>query len=229
MVLDRNQAARWVFGSALAIFAYRYFTHSLVHQLQQPLLSKSDFDYAYWFYHFIHFPEVFVKNRMGAIFFDGALLVSTIACFINMGRNREVVLLCALSWSFYGLTYNSYSYYHSHALIGIMVLPYAFLAKEEDNFKLAWDGFRYFCLYIYADAFFLKVLAGPPVFSFPAGLEIILQGCMLVGFFTRRWDRVLFFLPILLLSMTYFFDDAFYFELLILNLTLLPFKEKNPF
>jgi hypothetical protein len=259
----RDRAARWVFGFALGIIVYRYFTHSLVHQLQQPVLSESDFDYTYWIYHFIHFPEVFVQNRAGAIFFDLLLLASTLSCFITKGGQRGIVLLCAVCWSLYGLTYNSYSCHHNHSIAGIMILPYAFLAKDEKSFKLAWDGMRYFCLYVYADAFFVKTFIGQNLFYFPDGVEfiktnqsafllqnpdsalhrvyaffithprlsytgfvgmVLLQGCMLLGFFTKKWDKYLFFIPIVFHSITYFFVDVFFFELLILNLTLLPFK-----
>ncbi|HTI09566.1 MAG TPA: hypothetical protein VL832_13445 [Puia sp.] len=262
--LDRDRAARWVFGALLVIFFYRYFTHSLVHQLQQPVLSQSDFDYTYWLYHFTRFPDVFVQHRTGAFLFDGVLLASTLYCWATRGGRRGIVVLSALCWSLYGLTYNSYSYHHNHAVIGIMVLPYVFLAKEESSFTLAWDGMRYFCLYIYVDAFFIKTFIGQNVAYFPAGVEfiktnqsafmlqhpgsalravyafflthprlsyagfvsmVLLQGCMVVGFFTRKWDQFLFFIPLVFHCITYFFIDVFFFELLILNLTLLPAKK----
>src|SRR5882757_7612546 len=100
--LDRDRAARWVFGALLAVFFYRYFTHSLVFQLQQPALYLSDFDYTYWVYHFIRFPEVFVQHKAGALLFDGVLLASTLFCWITRGGKRGIVLLCAVSWSLYG-------------------------------------------------------------------------------------------------------------------------------
>ena len=55
---------------------------------------------------------------------------------------------------------------------------------------------------------------------------ISMQGCMIAGFFTKKFDRILFFLPILFHSSTYFFVDVFYFELLILNFT---FFDANSF
>ena len=262
--LHRDRAARWVFGALITIFFYRYFTHSLVFQLQQPVLSESDFDYTYWVYHFTRFPDLFVQHKAGALFFDIVLLASTLFCWATRGMKRGIVFLCALCWSLYGLTYNSYSYHHNHAVIGFMVLPYVFLAKEETSFKLAWDGMRYFCLYIYVDAFFFKTFVGQNIFYFPAGVEfiktnqsadilqhpgsalrtvyafflthprlsyagfvgmVLLQGCMVVGFFTRKWDKVLFFIPIVFHCITFFFIDVFFFELLILNLTLLPAKK----
>jgi hypothetical protein len=53
---------------------------------------------------------------------------------------------------------------------------------------------------------------------------VLLQGSMAVGFFTKKWDKYLFFVPILFHLINYLFVDVFFFELLILNLTLLPFR-----
>jgi hypothetical protein len=128
---------------------------------------------------------------------------------------------------------------------------------------MVWQGARYFCLYLYADAFIYKALIARNLYYFPMGAEIIktnqaafmlnspasalspvysyfithpalayacfagmvlLEGSMLVGFFTKRWGRFLFFVPILFHAIDYFFVDVFFGDLLILNLTLLPYQ-----
>jgi hypothetical protein len=64
---------------------------------------------------------------------------------------------------------------------------------------------------------------------------VLLQGSMIIGFFTKKWDRLLFIVPILFHLINYFFVDVSFWELLVLNLTLLPFLsppdngiERNP-
>ncbi len=260
--LDREKAARLTFGFALLILADRYSTHTLVHQLEHPVLFITEFDYTFWIYHFIRFPEIFVQNRYGSYFFDTILVVSTIWNLLTAAKNRIVVLIGALAWTLYGITYNSYVCHFMHNISGIMLLPYVFLAKKEKDFSLVWDGARYFCLFIYADAFLYKAIIGRNLYYFPMGVEIIktnqaqfmlqnptstltriysffitrpglsyagfvgmvlLQGSMIIGFFTRKWDRFLFFIPILFHLINYFFVDVSFWELLVLNLTLLPF------
>jgi hypothetical protein len=53
------------------------------------------------------------------------------------------------------------------------------------------------------------------------------EGVFLVGFFTRRFDRYLFLLSILLPVGFLFLSDAFFFELIILGLTLLDLRDKK--
>ncbi|MDP4151725.1 MAG: hypothetical protein Q8937_19475 [Bacteroidota bacterium] len=265
LTLNREQAARCVFGSALIIIAYRWLTHSLVHQWQQPTLFETDYDYTYWAYQCSRFAGFFVQNKAGAILFDLLLLVSTAWCCADKGRQRLPVLFCAIWWSLYGLGYNSYVCHHTDAIVGMMVLPYAFLARSEKGFRLSWDLFRYFCLYLYTDAFVYKAFVNGNLFWLPAGVELIKtnqshymlqnpgtawsaiyrffitheglsygcfaaavlgQGCMAVGFFTRRFDRWLFLIPILFHTVTFLFIDVNFYELLVLNFTLLPIRDR---
>lgn len=229
--------------------------------MQQPVLYETGFDYTYWLFHATGIPKLITGNNAMAWTFDLLLLSSTLYCWITNGRHVRAVLVCAICWSFYGLIFNSYSHNHNICVIGIMVLPYAFLAQKEKKFKLAWEGLRYFYLYIFADAFIQKALIKHGLFFFPDGAEfikinqglfmvrhpnslftqlyawvishpvlaytgflimILLQGCMIIGFFTKKWDRWLFWIPILFHTVNFLFIDVFFYELLILNLTLLP-------
>ncbi len=63
--------------------------------------------------------------------------------------------------------------------------------------------------------------------SFLHGLFItglIAEGCFIIGFFTRRFDKYLFLLSILMPIGFYLFSDAFFFEILVLSFTLIPFR-----
>lgn len=58
---------------------------------------------------------------------------------------------------------------------------------------------------------------------------ILLQGFMVIGFFTKKYDRLLCLLPVLFHLATYFFVDVCYFELLILNFTFIRADDLNRF
>jgi hypothetical protein len=267
LLLDREKAARLTFGFATLVLVYRYGEWSLVHQLRQPLLFDSGFDYTYWIYQYLRLPGLFVGNKPGALLFDLLLFTSTLFNLITAAKSRVAVLVCALAWTLYSITFDSYVCHFNQNLNGLVLLPFAFLAKKEEDFRMVWEGARYFCLYIYVDAFIHKASIGGNLFYFPEGVEIIktnqaqfllqnpgsalvpvyswfithsgisyagfvtmvmLQGIMGVGFFTKKWDKYLFFVPILFHLVNYFFVDVFFFELLVLNLTLLPLLPPQP-
>src|SRR6516225_6971363 len=143
-ILNKDRAARWTFGFAIFIFIYRLLTHSMVHQMEQPVLYETEFDYTYWLYHLTDLPHLLAGNAVTAWIFDISLLCFTVYCWATFGRHRWAVLCCAVGWTFYGLIYNSYTHHHNVAIIGVMVLPYAFLVRKENKFRLLWEGFRFF-------------------------------------------------------------------------------------
>ena len=52
---------------------------------------------------------------------------------------------------------------------------------------------------------------------------VIIEGLFIIGFFTRKYDKYLLILSILLPAGFWFTADAYFFELLILSLTLVNF------
>lgn len=51
------------------------------------------------------------------------------------------------------------------------------------------------------------------------------EGLMVIGFFTRKWDKFLFWCPVFIHLTTYFFSDVFFFQLLILDFSLLGVRQ----
>jgi hypothetical protein len=68
------------------------------------------------------------------------------------------------------------------------------------------------------------VISHPSVAYLGFLIMILMQGCMIIGFFTKRCDRWLFWIPIIFHTVNLLFIDVFFYELLILDLTLLPFS-----
>jgi hypothetical protein len=50
---------------------------------------------------------------------------------------------------------------------------------------------------------------------------VLVEGIMVVGLFTKRYDRWLIWGPVLIHGLTYFFSDVFYIELLVIDLSFL--------
>ena len=55
----------------------------------------------------------------------------------------------------------------------------------------------------------------------------LMELLMLTGLFTKKYDRVLFWIPILIHVSTYFFTDVLYYELLVLDISLLSLSQIN--
>ena len=58
-------------------------------------------------------------------------------------------------------------------------------------------------------------------------LVFLLEGAMVIGFFTRRYDHLLFWIPIIVHLMTFVFIDISYLELLVLDISMLPIPYLN--
>jgi hypothetical protein len=53
----------------------------------------------------------------------------------------------------------------------------------------------------------------------------LLEGVMVIGFFTRKYDRYLIWIPIIVHVVTYFFADVFFIELLVVDLSFLSLSQ----
>jgi hypothetical protein len=58
-------------------------------------------------------------------------------------------------------------------------------------------------------------------------LLMLIEASMLIGFFTKKWDRLLFWFPVFIHLTTYFFSDVLFFELLVLDFSFLSIKQLN--
>ena len=56
-------------------------------------------------------------------------------------------------------------------------------------------------------------------------LVMLLEGLMVIGFFTKKWDKLLFWFPITIHVATYFFSDVMFLELLIIDFSLLSLRQ----
>ncbi|MEM7103118.1 MAG: hypothetical protein AAF502_08320 [Bacteroidota bacterium] len=65
-------------------------------------------------------------------------------------------------------------------------------------------------------------IANPDLATVFVAAGVIAQAAFIIGFFTRKLDWLWFILPILFHTISYCFLGVFFFELLVLNFTLLP-------
>jgi hypothetical protein len=76
--------------------------------------------------------------------------------------------------------------------------------------------FSSFCRWCIRDGWFLNT---------GNALIMLLEASMILGFFTKKWDRILFWFPIFIHVTTYFFSDVLFLELLVIDFSFLSIKQ----
>ena len=257
---ERKRIARVVFAVTLASLVWSFFSNTLLHQLQQPVIKYPYVDLTYWVMHFLQLPEIITGNFWLACIFDLALFTFCILCYLYPEKRWCI-------WSFitlyfiYFITFNTFGAHHTNHKIGFLLIAIPFTVSNYKSFNFLWQGLRYFLLFAYTDAFLWKLfrlswlhpdqgmlimkknqaaflyfeptsmlaavyrwlLLHPALVNGAFIAGTIIEGLFIVGFFTRKYDPILLFLSILLPVGFWFTADAYFFELLILSLTLVNF------
>jgi hypothetical protein len=222
---NREKMARLIFSWLLLILIFFYFNHSLLFQLQEPVLIYPESDNSFWLLHIFRFPQLIIKHHWFALAFDIFLIGSVIYVIIVPGEvifNRFVIIGLWISY----ICYCSAAGKH-YAQIGYLLAPIPFLAIEERRFNLLWEGLRYWICFLYLSAGVYKIYYGgfgyienmshilqqenatwfifnqhgiqadtiryliihPGIAHFFFRLTTIIDLSLLIGFFTRRFDR----------------------------------------
>jgi hypothetical protein len=74
-------------------------------------------------------------------------------------------------------------------------------------------------IYHNPDSFFSAIMkyfiSHPALLNIGHAIIILLEGLMVIGFFTKKFDKYLFWFPIIIHVSTYFFSDVFFIEMLV--------------
>lgn len=259
---QRTRIARLVFGLALVSLILSFFSHTLVHQLQQPVIRYPYVDVTHWVMHYLQIPEIIAGHFWVACLFDLSLLAS---CVLSLLYPQKRLFI----WSFivlyfvYFITFNTFGCHHTNHKIGLLLVAIPFTVADYKSFNFLWQGLRYFLCFAYADAFLWKVcrlawlqadegmlilkrnqaafLYFEPetwfaafyrwLLQYPGLMQgifitgMIMEGLFIIGFFTRKYDRWLLILSLILPIGFWLTADAYFFEFLILSLTLINFHK----
>ncbi len=189
----RDWLCRICFLLIFVSLIYSFFSHTLVSQLQSPVLKFPATDLMYWLIHFIRIPELISGNTKIAVAFD-ILLVGSCMLVFCFPEKRTWVRIFFVLYFIYFIIYNSFGMHHVHSRIGILLLSIPFLIRDEQGFILIWQGLRYYICFIYASAFLWKLLRGSWLYSE--------QGILIMK---RNLTPYIYFNPQSVLSQVYYF------------------------
>jgi hypothetical protein len=150
--------AYFVFGAAMYLFFYRLISSSMLSQMNMPPFLFAEKEWAYRLLLQSHIPPYITSHPFLAAFLDVLLLITTIGFLLSLKRFFVIIFtgLCL----FYFFTYNMVTGHHYHGLAGLIVITLTFWFQKEEKFSLAWEGARYYLLYIFSSAALWKILRG---------------------------------------------------------------------
>ncbi|MEO7294097.1 MAG: hypothetical protein ABIW34_13390 [Ginsengibacter sp.] len=261
---ERIVIERLVLVYILFFLLFRYFTNATPSHILQPPLYLIQFDPLYWLFKF-SFLSLINSNQLAADIFD-AILFASCALAILFPLKRLFVIFFSLFLLIYAVIYNISIVHHAHPLSLTIIVTLPFWVRRSTDWKLMWEGMRYYVCFIYTASFIWKSVLGNSFFvwnngvtstklnlaeyiyhnpySFSAGimkyfiahpallntghvLVILFEGCMVIGFFTKKYDKLLILLPVIIHLATYFFSDVFFIEILVGLFTFLNARQIN--
>ncbi len=146
------------FGLLLIIFIYRYFSNSLLHQLQHPVLIFPGIDNTYWLLHYLDIPNYLTRRNAGALAFDVLLFGLILSCiFYSRIRVLPALLLLCL-WTYF-IVFNTFSGHHYYQ-VGFLFAAIPFLARDSKNYDFLYAAVRYLFCFLYATSGLYKLFRG---------------------------------------------------------------------
>lgn len=163
--------ARAVFSWLFLILLYFFFNHSLVSQMQQPVLIYPGSDNTFWLFHILNIPQFLMHHYWAALAFDILLTCSCIVCIVIPQQRIFTWITIAGIWILY-IVFCSAAGKH-YAQIGYLLAPLPFLALGKIKFDLLWNLFRYWVCFLYVYAGLSKIYYGG--FGYADNMSHILQ------------------------------------------------------
>lgn len=154
----RNFMARAIFAWLFLVLVYFFFTHTLVSQMQQPVLVYPGSDNTFWLFHLLHIPQYLLQHYWAALFFDVVLTTSCLVCIFVPGQRLFTWITVIGTWILY-VCYCTAAGKH-YAQIGYLITPIAFLALRPQRFQFTWELVRYWVCFLYVSAGIYKIWYG---------------------------------------------------------------------
>src|SRR5438105_1572223 len=113
----RRTVCRLVFTFIFISLLYSSISHTLLHQLQYPVLKFPYVDLTYWVMHLLKIPELLTGNLILAWCFDILLFITCVLSLIFPSKRLFIISFFVLYFIYY-LFYNSYGMHYAHSIIG---------------------------------------------------------------------------------------------------------------
>lgn len=160
----------------------------------------------------------------GCLFFIYAISYNTYS--VHHAHPLAIMTLISIPFFFHNIQnwnflWESIRYYVCY-LYAISFIWKLFIGKSllfwnmgVNSFKLNLVEYMYDFPNTTLTSLYKNLIANPVILNIGTIFIFLLEGLMIIGFFTRRFDYVLLFIPIIIHTATYFFADVFFMDMLI--------------
>ncbi len=153
--------SKFVFGFALAVLAYHFFTNTFLSQIASPPppLVFPSIDNTYWLLLLSGIPQLIIGNPFLLSVFDISLISLPLLIFVYPSR-RLLYIFFSVFITLYFLIFNLYAGHHFHSLVGLIFISIPFWTKNPARFDMLWKAVRFYTLFIFASAAVWKISRG---------------------------------------------------------------------
>jgi hypothetical protein len=155
----RKVFARIFYAVAIISIVYRYCSHMLLSQLENPVLTFVNTDITYIYFAFSGMGEFLTHHHKAGLAFDICFLLVTVSALL-FPEKRFLPIAFTLLLGVYELTGYTYLCFHKHNLTGLFVCSLMFWVTDERGFIPLFNLTRYYCLFVYGSAGFWKFFRG---------------------------------------------------------------------
>ncbi len=116
---------------------------------------KIEADPVSWFFYLINIPQLITGHQWPGVLIDCIIVISLLLFIRNPNNNKLAILLFILLLLFY-VTFMGY-HAHRNYQFGFFMIFIPLLFKKETSKSYAFEATRYFLLFFYVSAAFLKL------------------------------------------------------------------------
>ncbi len=147
-----------VYIAALLIVLYRFVSEGMLSQLSTPFFISNETELVYKLVNQTEIVGFFTGHLYAALAIDLLLFIIPIILLIHY--NKLLAITFSMVSVVYFFVFNSVAQHHYHGLVGILVASAVCCFTKEKSFALAWQGARFYLLYIFVSAALWKILRG---------------------------------------------------------------------
>ena len=128
-------------------------------QLEQPIFIELKTDRILWLLDSINLFTSIIQNPLLSISIDTLLIILPILTFF-FPKVKFLSVFLFITCTVYYFTFNTSSTYHEHNYLGILLISFLMIFKDEILYKIAFELIRFYICFIFSSAAFWKIGRG---------------------------------------------------------------------
>ena len=206
-LIVHNQAGAWLFDMLLFLTGFL----SLIFPLNRPVIISFTIALFLYVISFNCFAMHHTHMLTGFMIILFPFWVSDIRKTFLLWQGIRYYTCLIYAMAFIWKVFITKSFFNLHQGIGI--------------FKVNLADYLYHNPETFMSAFYRFCIRESWILNLGCIIIVLLEGLMIIGFFTKKLDKILIWVPVLIHAATYLFVDVFFGEMLVLNFAFLSLQQ----